>query len=106
MSGFEAFFDNEKCGELELYDDDKGRMWINRVSSTRQRIGIGLSLLNYAVEVYDKIYAVVNLSRHDEVDGSDMRHLSEEGAALINSAIRNGILKDEWCFNPMDSGRV
>ena len=36
------------------------------------------------------------------MDKGDIRHLSVEGARVVTSAVRNGILQPAWCFNPAD----
>ena len=101
INTYTAFFDDIKAGELSLFEDHKERQWLNNVSSTHQSVGIGLSLLIAAVETHGAIYAATDgFQSFQEVNDDDTRHLSIEGAALVNSALRNGILLQEWCFNP------
>ena len=102
LVSYTAFFDDLEVGSLELYEDSEGRYWLNNidVKPDYQRKGIGLSLLNEAVNAYGEIYAATNFSKDQEEEDADTRHLSQEGAALVNCALRNGILQPEWCFNP------
>lgn len=101
ISTYTAFYDGTEAGELSLFEDYEGRLWLNNVSSNNQRIGIGLSLLKEAVEHHGVIYAATDgFQKFQEVNDDDTRHLSIEGAALVNSAVRNGILLREWSFNP------
>lgn len=101
---FAANFRGERAGTLELYQDESGREWINNiiVEERFQRRGIGLSLLNAAVQMHGEIYAATGMHRDDEVGDDDTRHLSDEGLALVNSALRNDVLQDDWCFNPAE----
>lgn len=99
---YDASYDGDDAGRLELFQDPQGRQWINfiEVEQDFQRRGIGLSLLSHAVDKHGEIYAAVDMQASEETGEDDTRHLSEQGAALVSSAVRNGILKEEWCFNP------
>jgi hypothetical protein len=97
-----AYYDGEKAGELSLYEDEKGRKWINNVStdSNYQKKGIGLSLLVAAIKNHGAVFAAKGMQKHEAVEDDDTRYLSEEGVALVKSALRNEIMFDDWCFNP------
>ena len=99
-----ARFRGQRAGELELYTDRDGREWINniRVYAQFQGRGIGLRLLHAAVEDHGAVYAAVDMTQDDEENDDDTRHLSTEGVALVNSALRNGVLQEAWCFNPAE----
>lgn len=99
---YEASYDGENAGSLELFEDRERRQWINyiNVEPEFQRRGIGMSLLSHAVAEHGRIYAAVGMQSSEETGEEDTRHLSTEGAALVTSAVRNGILNEAWCFNP------
>lgn len=105
---FVAYYQGERAGELELYEDGQGRQWLNNieVNAGFQRRGIGLSLLNAAVLHHEEVYAATGMEAYEEENGDDTRHLSPEGVALVNSALRNGVLQPDWCFNPAEEHEV
>lgn len=90
----------QKVCELDLFEDDQGRYWLNHITTSEcfQRKGIGLAMLERAVFYKEAIYAAENMSSSDDPD--DTRHLSSEGAALVNAAKRKNVLRKEWCFDP------
>jgi ribosomal protein S18 acetylase RimI-like enzyme len=102
-STFSALANGIEVGELTIYEDDAGA-WINNVSvkDSLQGRGIGSKMVEAAVESYGALYASsANKQQEDDHgDDGDTRHLSEEGAALVASCIRKGIMKDSWYKYP------
>ncbi|WP_226646537.1 GNAT family N-acetyltransferase [Microbulbifer variabilis] len=84
-------------GTLDLYLDYRGDLWINHidVQQAARRCGVGSKLVLAAIKKYGKVYA--SRSGQDaEVDDDDTRHLSHEGAALVNHLIARGAMKETW----------
>lgn len=88
--------------EFDYYEDDNGRKWINQmyVNNKFQRRGIGSHMIKLAVQEYGEVYASSGSKMDGSDDDSDTRYLSNEGASLINSCIKKGIMKKEWLLNP------
>ena len=86
---------------LDLLLDEKDRYWLNGITTIDryQKKGIGLAMLERAVYHLGEVYVAVDMPPQE--DGNDTRHLSTEGAALVNSAVSKGILNRDWCFNPL-----
>lgn len=78
-------------GELELYQDEKDRRWINQihVDERAKRRGIGTALLAKALESHKVLYASIQSAEEDE--GDDTRHLTDEGELLVNGCIKKGM---------------
>ncbi|WP_066309185.1 GNAT family N-acetyltransferase [Bacillus sp. FJAT-29814] len=97
-----AFLDDIKVAEFEFYEDSNGRKWINNIAVKKeyQKRGIGTEMIRLAVEEFGEVYASTASKMDGKDNDYDTRHLSTEGAALVNSSIRKGILKKEWVFNP------
>jgi hypothetical protein len=95
---FDAYYDDELVGELTLFEDDENRFWLNGidVNEGQQGRGIGLSLLNAAREAHGVIYAALDLEPQFD---PDVLHLTDDGFALVSSAIRNGIMQQGWLTN-------
>jgi predicted GNAT family acetyltransferase len=81
-----------KVGELTLHEDDKGKQWIAgvEVAAKLQRQGIGKKLVAFAIEDIGATLYASNKPKSDD-DPNDTRHLSTEGAKLVNSCIRDGL---------------
>jgi len=81
--------------------DEQDRYWLNGITTVDrfQKKGIGLAMLEQAVHHVGEVYVAADMPPQE--DGNDTRHLSSEGAALVNSAVSKGILNREWCFNPL-----
>ncbi len=78
-------------GELELYQDEKDRRWINQihVEDRAKRRGIGAALLAKAIELHKVLYASIQSAEEDK--GDDTRHLTDEGELLVNGCIKKGM---------------
>jgi len=81
-----------EIGELELYEDEDDRNWVNHieVNDQWQRRGLGRQLIQAAIRIYGTIYFSTQ-ANNEAVEDGDTRHLSFEGAALANSCVRNGL---------------
>lgn len=81
-----------QIGELELYEDEDDRNWVNsvEVDNQWQRRGYGRLLIQEAIDRYGKIYFSTQ-TKQEAVEDDDTRHLSVEGAALANSCVRRGM---------------
>jgi hypothetical protein len=105
-TNYEAYYNGKLAGRLDLFDyDDNGALWLwnVEVSERYKGMGIGLSLLNEAVKDNGEIYiSTAKQSEHRYHNEGDIRFLTPDGIALINSALRNGIIKEGWLFNPFE----
>lgn len=84
-------------GHLDLIEID-GSYWINNVGvrDSAQRCGIGTKMYRAAhAKLNEPIYASRG-HKNEDTDDDDTRHLSVEGAALVNSLIRNGHMNGGW----------
>lgn len=102
-STFSALIHGIEVGELTIYHDTAGA-WINNIAvkDGMQGRGIGSRMVAAAAEEYGELYAssASKQEEDEQDDADDTRHLSVEGAALVASCIRKGIMKAEWCKNP------
>jgi|GEM_PF-5329348 len=88
--------------EFMDYDDD-GTYWVWHLDTQAafQNQGIGLFLMREAVNHYGQVLASrAGKDQHEMRDDEDIRYLSTEGAALVNAAIRSGIMQPDWLVNP------
>lgn len=88
-------------GTLDLYKDNNEDNWLNHINvlDQCQHMGIGTKLMRKAIEDFGHIYASNSL---DEPGGDDdTRHLSHEGAGLVNSLIARGIMQANWFREPV-----
>ncbi|MED1902528.1 GNAT family N-acetyltransferase [Bacillus thuringiensis] len=97
-----GYINDTMVAEFDYYEDDNGRKWINQmyVNNKFQRRGIGSHMIKLAVQEYGEVYASSGSKMDGSDDDSDTRYLSNEGASLINSCIKKGIMKKEWLLNP------
>ncbi|HEX5407262.1 MAG TPA: hypothetical protein VFX16_33730 [Pseudonocardiaceae bacterium] len=81
-----------QIGELDLYEDEDDRNWVNNIEidAQWQRRTLGRQLIQAAVNRYGTIYFSRQAS-YEAVEDDDTRHLSTEGAALAASCIRQGL---------------
>lgn len=88
-------------GTLSLYVDENLDRWINhiQVAGFARRLGIGNKLVQKAIETHGHIYA--SNSPIDPGGAGDTRHLSMEGAALVNALIHAGIMQQGWLRAPV-----
>jgi GNAT superfamily N-acetyltransferase len=97
---WEGFVGEDRVTTFEYVQDEEGRTWLASATTLPawQRRGIGRLMIAEAVAYYDEVWA----SRAARSDGpdSDTRYLSQEGAALVESCIRAGIMKPAWLRNP------
>ena len=77
-----------KLGELELYQDNNGRYWINNINVNQwaRGKGVALKLLQKAIANHGTIYASNQDASQDTA--SDTRHLTEAGYALVRACIK------------------
>lgn len=102
---FIIYKNGKQIGKMEVYDtDEDGKMWLNSIDIDKSyhSKGIGTKLIEYYIDNYGEIYFAAGMQNFQEINDGDTRHLSCEGAKLMNSLLRNGILKDEWCYNPTE----
>lgn len=96
-------FPHIRLGELTLYQDNNGDQWINHivVEHQYQRMGVASRLIRRAIRDshHRRIYA--SNSPHDPGGDGDTRHLSQEGAALVNGLIQNGTMQQAWLRPPV-----
>ncbi|MCK9220444.1 MAG: GNAT family N-acetyltransferase [Bacteroidales bacterium] len=90
---------------IELYDDDEGDVWINSASTEEafQGRGYGSQVVEKIVEAHGRVYASSADKSEHENDPGDIRYLSTEGARLVQSCIRKGIMDKDWYFNPFQT---
>jgi GNAT superfamily N-acetyltransferase len=87
--------------EFDEFGDD--RLWLTHIDTDAayQRRGIGLRMLQAAVDEYGAVWASsASQGEHTAQEEDDTRYLTEEGAALVNAAVARGILRPEWVVNP------
>lgn len=107
---FTAFLDGEKVGDLEIYrdeDDKEYRPWLNKigVNEDMRNRGIGKKLVQAAVDQFGSVYASrAPKGMHNDQMG-DTRWLSIDGARLVESCVKKGIMKPEWFINPFGEDR-
>lgn len=105
-ASWKIYLDGEKIGNFDYYEDEAGKTWAFNFSidELHQKKGIGTGLIKRAIDYYEEVYFYIgskdDLERFSELGESDSRYLSIEGAALLNSCIRKGIIKPEWAINP------
>lgn len=82
-----------RIGELDLYEDDNGRYWVNNVevNDQWQRRGYGRLLIREAADHYGATIYFSKQTNQEARDNDDTRHLSTEGAALANSCVSHGL---------------
>lgn len=96
--------ENAKIAYAEFEEED-GNYWLAFVDTDKkyQKRGIGKELLRQAVAKYGKILASsATKFAHEQVDEDDTRWLTGEGAALVGSAVRAGIMEAAWYTNPFE----
>ncbi|NEQ85347.1 MAG: DUF4157 domain-containing protein [Moorea sp. SIO2I5] len=91
----------KEWGHLDLYSDNQDGYWINHIEVKQnvQRMGIARLLVKKAIEDHGDIYA--SNSHYDRENPEDTRHLLEDGAGLVNSLIKKGIMKQGWLREPV-----
>lgn len=95
-----GFVGDEQVASFDYWQDDEGLVWLvgAEVKAAWQRQGIGRRMIAAAVDYYDEVYA--SRTGKSEDFKSETRYLTEEGAALVNACIRDGIMKPEWLRYP------
>jgi len=99
---FTAVLDDERVGELDLYFD--GVFWLGfvEVDKDLQGLGIGSRLVQAAVDKIGHLYVSTagQSETEEKSDSDDIRWLTKEGAALVGSCLKAGILDPSRCLNP------
>ena len=95
-----GFVGDVRVAEFEYRYDDAGRVWLAHASTRNdwQRQGIGRRMIAAAVDYYGEVWASTAGAAEESDD--DTRHLSQEGAALVTSCVRAGIMRPSWVRNP------
>lgn len=90
-----------RLGELDIYFDRIGGKWINHIEvrPQYQRCGVAARMVRTAIQDYGHIYA--SNSHIDPGGYNDTRHLSQEGAALVNGLIASGAMQANWLRPPV-----
>lgn len=94
----------KRIGEFEFLWDEHQRLWLNNcsVDEDYQQKGIGTSVIKHAVKVFDALY-FCTASKEELIGGGkeyDSRYLTEEGVILMESCLRNKIIKSDWAIKP------
>jgi hypothetical protein len=94
---FSGWVASREVGHINL-TDEYGGVWLEDASTDEdfQRKGVGTVLIVLALEVYGQVFASSSPRQHD----GDTTYLSTEGAALVNSCIRKGIMKRDCLTGP------
>jgi hypothetical protein len=88
---YTAMDGNRELGELTLYEDNKGRYWINNIAVKQiaRRRGIAIKLIKKAIEDHGTIFASTQTAEDD--DNTDTRHLTSEGSVFVLGCIKKGL---------------
>lgn len=101
---FWAELGDERVAELQLTEDDRGRVWLMSVDTEQEyrRRGMASGLVERAVEMYGEVFvSTAGQGEHEMWEGDwDIRWLTEDGAGLVQGCVKKGILKQEWLIHP------
>jgi len=102
--------ENKIICEFEYFEDNRGRIWINNISTDEdyRKKGYGTKMLTEALKVYNKIY--VSTANKTEIKSkgieNDCRHTNDELDEqhplwiFIDKCIEKEIFKKDWVKHP------
>lgn len=100
---FEAFYEGNKIGNLDIYIDDEGLNWLDgiEVKKENRRKGIATKLIKRAIKEYGEIFiSTASQTQHNENNDNTARYLCNDGAELVNKLLERKVIKKKWMRNP------